>query len=430
MQNNFIKNYPKGLFLLFSVEMWERFSYYGMRAMLVLYMIEKLSFSTQFASNVYGFYTGFVYLTPLIGGYLADKFLGQRKSISIGAIVMLIGLYALASGINWLFFPALTLMIIGNGFFKSNISTIVGMLFGDDKQMRDSGFTIFYMGINLGAFFSPLVCGTLAMKFGYNYGFFAAGTGMLIGYIIYKLGEKSLLKEHGLFPASQNANVNNEETKELTLRDKRKIGALFILMMFSIFFWICFEQAGCSLTLFAKNSTQRVFGNFVIAAEYFQSLNPLFIITLAPLMSALWNFLASKGKEPTSVVKFFISLILISFATLIMAAAAYFTNGDTKLVSPLWLFFAYFTFTIAELCLSPIGLSLVTKLAPAQFASLLMGVWFLSSFAGNLAAGLFAGFYESINHIVFFLILSATAFSVALILLSIIPLLKLWMGKN
>ncbi|MCR5262068.1 MAG: peptide MFS transporter [Candidatus Gastranaerophilales bacterium] len=430
MLKNLAGGHPKGLYLLFSVEMWERFSYYGMRAMLVLYMIEKLSFNIYSASSVYGFYTGFVYLTPLLGGYLADRFLGQRKSISIGAIVMLCGLMALASGIKWLFFPALTLMIIGNGFFKSNISTIVGMLYGEDKQKKDAGFTIFYMGINLGAFFSPLVCGTLAMKFGYNYGFAAAGVGMLLGYITYKLGEKSLLGEHGLHPVAKRAVADDSEKKELTLRDKRKIGALFILMLFSICFWICFEQAGCSLTLFAKNSTQRVFGNFEIAAEYFQSLNPLFIITLAPLMSMLWGFLASKGKEPTSVVKFCMALTLISLATFIMAMAAHFTHGNTYLVSPFWLFFAYFTFTVAELCLSPIGLSLVTKLAPAQFASLLMGTWFLSSFVGNLAAGLFAGFYDTISHTVFFLILSATAFVIAMILTSLIPVLKLWMGKN
>lgn len=430
MLKNLINNHPKGLFLLFSVEMWERFSYYGMRAMLVLYMLEKLAFTNQFASSIYGFYTGFVYLTPLLGGYLADKFLGQRKSISIGAIVMLAGLFSLASGIDWLFFPALTLMIIGNGFFKSNISTIVGMLYGDDKQKRDSGFTIFYMGINLGAFFSPLVCGTLAMKYGYNYGFFAAGIGMLIGYITYKLGEKKLLGNYGLTPIKLQTIENIEEQKELTHRDKRKIWALFILMIFSIFFWICFEQAGCSLTLFAKNSTQRVFGSFEIAAEYFQSLNPLFIITLAPVMSMLWSFLASKGKEPTSVVKFCMALTLISIATLIMAIAAHFTSGDTILVSPLWLLFAYLIFTIAELCLSPIGLSLVTKLAPAQFASLLMGMWFLSSFIGNLAAGLFAGLYENMSHSIFFLILSIIAFIIALILTSLIPVLKLWMGKN
>ena len=423
-------DHPKGLYLLFSVEMWERFSYYGMRAMLVLYMLEKMMFSNQFASSVYGFYTGFVYLTPLLGGYLADKFLGQRKSISIGAIVMLTGLFALSSGLDWLFFPALTLMIIGNGFFKSNISTIVGMLYGDDKQKRDAGFTIFYMGINLGAFFSPLVCGTLAMKFGYNWGFFAAGVGMLIGYITYKLGEKSLLGDNGLLPVKVEEVTDVEEKKSLSLRDKRKIGALFILMLFSIFFWICFEQAGCSLTLFAKHSTQRVYGDFEIAAEYFQSLNPLFIITLAPVMSMLWSFLAKRGKEPTSVVKFCMALTLISFATFIMATAAHFTHGGTTLVSPLWLFFAYLTFTIAELCLSPIGLSLVTKLAPAQFASLLMGTWFLSSFVGNLAAGLFAGFYETISHTIFFLILSATAFTFAMILTSLIPVLKLWMGKN
>ncbi len=426
--------HPKGLYLLFSVEMWERFSYYGMRALLVLYMVQHLAFSTQSANSIYGIYTGFVFLTPLLGGYIADKYLGQRKCISIGAIIMCLGLFSLASDIKALFFPALTLMIIANGFFKSNISTIVGMLYGDDKQKRDAGFTIFYMGINLGAFFSPLVCGTLAHYFGFKYGFMAAGLGILFGYVTYKLGENKLLGEYGKSPfVSETVKEDNEdstlvEKKKLTKHEKRRIYALFILMIFSIFFWICFEQAGCSFTLFAEYSTQRQFGNFTIPAGYFQSLNPLFIITVAPLMSIFWSYLAEKGKEPTSVVKFSISLALVSLSALIMAFAAHYaTNG---LVSPFWLVFTYLTATLAELCLSPIGLSLVTKLAPAQFASLLMGTWFLSSFFGNLIAGLFASFYDKMSHTIFFLCLAVAALTISIVLTALQPVLKLWMGKN
>ncbi len=430
MKNNIINGHPKGLFLLFSIEMWERFSYYGMRALLVLYMIQHLSYSIQQSNNIYGLYTGFVYLTPLLGGYIADRFLGQRKCISIGAIIMFIGLMMLASDINWLFIPALTLMIIGNGFFKSNISTIVGMLYGDDKQKRDAGFTIFYMGINLGAFFSPLVCGTLAQFYGFKYGFMAAGFGILLGYITYKSGEKKLLGEHGLLPYKKQPCLISDQSdnkKNLTLREKRKIYSLFILMLFSIFFWICFEQAGCSFTLFAEYSTKRDFGNFVIPTGYFQSLNPLFIITIAPVISMLWSNLAKKGKEPASVSKFCIALSLISLSALIMSAAAYFAK--TSPVSPIWLVFTYLCATLAELCLSPIGLSLVTKLAPVQFASLLMGTWFLSSFFGNLAAGIFAGFYNYLSHTIFFLILALSAFTIAVILFFLKPVLKLWMGK-
>lgn len=434
MTNAVNGGHPKGLYLLFCVEMWERFSYYGMRALLVLYMVQHLLYSTKDANFIYGLYTGFVYLTPLLGGYIADRFLGQRKCISIGAIIVAIGLFMLASDSKALFIPALTFMIIGNGFFKSNISTIVGLLYGDDKQKRDSGFTIFYMGINLGAFLSPLICGTLAQFYGFKYGFMAAGVGIIIGYIVYKLGENKLLGEHGLYPylkmpkTEDESGLMAEDNKSLTFREKRKIYALLILMMFSIAFWICFEQAGCSFTLFAEYSTQRQFGNFEISAGYFQSLNPLFIITIAPLMSMLWTKLASVGKEPTSVVKFALALILVSVSALIMACAAYFAKNG--LVSPLWLVFTYLAATLAELCLSPIGLSLVTKLAPAQFASLLMGAWFLSSFIGNLAAGIFAGFYNEISHALFFLILAAVAFAISVILILMRPVLKLWMGKN
>ena len=449
MLKNVMGGHPKGLFLLFSVEMWERFSYYGMRALLVLYLIQYLfqgmddKLATQYAGNIYGWYTGLVYLTPLLGGYLADRYLGQRKCISIGALVMAIGLFILAaSGFECfksialiLFVLGLVLMVIANGFFKSNISTIVGMLYGDDKQKRDAGFTIFYMGINLGAFFSPLICGTLAHQFGFKYGFMAAGLGIIIGYITYKLGEHRLLGDLGLKALPQaNKELSAEEkakaNRKLTLHEKRRIYALFILMLFSIFFWICFEQAGCSFNLFAEYSTQRQIGNFVIPASWFQSCNPLFIITLAPVMSMLWSFLASKGKEPTSVVKFCIALGLISLSALIMALAAHCTNGGQVLVSPWWLIFTYLAATLAELCLSPIGLSLVTKLAPVQFASILMGTWFLSSFFGNLIAGVFAGFYDHINHTTFFLILAAAALTIAIVLTAIRPVLKLWMGKN
>ncbi len=450
MTNNVMGGHPKGLYLLFSVEMWERFSYYGMRALLVLYLIQYLfagmdeKLATQYAGNIYGWYTGLVYLTPLVGGYLADRFLGQRRCISIGAVVMAIGLFTLAaSGFECLksvsiivFTIGLTLMIIANGFFKSNISTIVGMLYGDDKQKRDAGFTIFYMGINLGAFFSPLICGTLAQLYGFKYGFMAAGLGIIFGYVTYKLGEKKYLGEHGLKPIQTEIvrETSEEEDvvvrKKLTTREKRRIYALFILMTFSIFFWLSFEQAGCSFTLFAENSTQRHIGNWEIPTGYFQSLNPLFIITIAPLMSMFWGWLANKGKEPTSVVKFCIALGLIGVSALIMAAAAYFTHGDTVLVSPLWLVLTYLCATLAELCLSPIGLSLVTKLAPMQFASILMGTWFLSSFFGNLIAGVFSGYYEHMSHTLFFCILAGAAFVIAIILTVLRPTLQLWMGKN
>lgn len=445
MKLDFFKGHPKGLFLLFCVEMWERFSYYGMRALLVLYMVQYLftgmnkDVATQYAGNIYGWYTGLVYLTPLVGGYLADRYFGQRKCIATGTFVMSIGLFCLAISVispdrykTILFVLGLILMVLANGLVKSNISAIVGMLYGEDKQKRDAGFTLFYMGINLGAFFSPLICGTLATFYGFEYGFMTAGLGVLIGFLIYKLGEKSLLKDCGLNPYAQVATANHIEDRDLRLREKRKLWALYILMVFSVVFWLCYEQAGCSMALFAENETNRamvLFGkHFLMPSQYFQSLNPLFIVTFAPLMSILWSILNAKKKEPTSVQKFAIGLGLISVAYLIMAFAGHYSAGS--LVSPMWLVGAFFVATIAELCISPIGLSLVTKLAPVKFASLIIGCWFLSSFIGNLGAGIFAGFYEKMPHSIFFLILAVFSAIVCVILTLLIPLLKKYMGKS
>jgi POT family proton-dependent oligopeptide transporter len=310
---NFKQEHPKGLYLLFFVEMWERFSYYGMRALIVLYMIQNLAFSTQKAGNIYGLYTGLVYLTPLIGGYIADKYFGQRKCISAGAFLMILGLSLLAFGPKSLFLLSLFLMIIANGLFKSNISSVLGILYKDKPEKKDSAFTIFYMGINLGAFFSPLICGTLAIKYGYEYGFASAGIGMLIGLVLYKCLENKLLGDSGTYPI----NVNNKNIKletDNSIDEMCRLKALITLMLFTIPFWICFEQAGSSLTLFAQYQTNRNFMGYEIPTGYFQSLNPLFIILLAPIISSFWGFLRKYAKEPSSVEKFAIALFLISFS--------------------------------------------------------------------------------------------------------------------
>ena len=388
--NEVIKqSHPKGLYLLFFTEMWERFSYYGMRALLVLYMIQSLFYSTEKAGNVYGLYTGFVYLTPILGGYIADKFLGQRRCVTVGAILMCIGLFALASGYGGLFIPALFFMVIANGFFKSNISSILGILYGDNNELKDRAFTIFYMGINLGAFFSPLICGTIAFKYGFNWGFAFAGIGMLIGVIIYKLFENKLLGDCGLNPQKINPEKTGSAKITIDKEEMKRIAALFILMLFTIVFWTCYEQAGCSLTLFAEYSTNRNIFGFTIPTGYFQSLNPLFIIILAPLMSVFWSFLNNKKSEPTSVTKFTIALGLMSIAYVVMAIGGKYS--ELSIVSPMWLVSAYLIMTVAELCISPIGLSLVSKLAPKQFLSVFMGTWFLTSFFGNIFAGVLGG---------------------------------------
>ena len=473
-------NQPKGLFLLFFVEMWERFSYYGMRALLVLYMVDYLAFSTEKSGQVYGWYTGMVYLTPLIGGYIADRYLGQRKCIVIGAVLMALGHFAMAFPMLPFFFGAMILLILGNGFFKPNISTVVGKLYEENDPRRDGGFTIFYMGINLGALFSPLVCGTLGEKVGWHWGFGAAGVGMVLGLAMYLWGQKAILGDKGLKPADPSKNYwvpagmlavllaflicssfqfsgydvmhmipgwlygtaatlsaigmayayAASPRSTLTQAEKQRVAVIFIMVFFAIFFWSAFEQAGSSLTLFAKNETNRnisLFGwNWLMPASYFQSINPLFIILLAPFFSKMWTNLGETGKEPSSPMKFVIALGLLAlgFVIMIAAAAAYQASGP---VSMMWLVGAYFFHTLGELCLSPVGLSVVTKLAPAQFGSLLMGVWLLSSFAANFVGGFFAGNYDVINHAKFYMIPTATGLGSAILLLLITPKLRKWM---
>lgn len=408
--------HPKGLYLLFCLEMWERFSFYGMRALLVLYMIQTLLLSSEKAGIIYGLYTGFVYLTPLIGGYLADRYFGQRKCITAGAILMSVGLFLLAFAPKNLFFLSLFLMISANGLFKSNISSVLGLLY-DDDQKKDSAFTVFYMGINVGAFLSPLVCGTLAVKYGFEWGFAAAGCGMLIGLFTYKIFENKLLGDKGLKPYIK---VKTEDTNDKS--NSSNLLYLFILMLFTIPFWICFEQAGSSLTLFAEYKTQRNILGFEIPTGYFQSLNPLFIITLAPIFSIIWEKLRTLKLEPSSVEKFAISLLLMTIAYVILIYAG--KLSDTSLISPLWLVLVYFIMTMSELCLSPIGLSLVSKLAPKKFLSLMMGCWFLTCFFGDLLAGIWGGKYESLTTTQLFGPLAILSFTAFLILTLLIPKLN------
>jgi POT family proton-dependent oligopeptide transporter len=446
--------------------MWERFSYYGMRALLVLYMVKELTFSTERAGNIYGLYTGLVYLTPLIGGYIADRYIGQKNSIIIGGILMMLGHFAIAVPHLSFFYIALALLIIGNGFFKPNISTIVGQLYGENDPRRDGGFTIFYMGINLGAFLSPLVCGTLGEKIGFHYGFASAGIGMLFGLLIFLWGQNRFIKELGNKPISchckeveslkeltiaaschsegfspKNLSVleskpkdhsgqillSAQDDKPITKEEKQKIAVIFILMFFSIFFWASFEQAGSSMTLFADRSTDRMipFINKVIPVSWFQSVNPLIIMLLAPLFSKLWLDLADINKNPSTPVKFAIGLILISIGFLVMVAASSF--AETSKVSFFWLIGVYFFHTVGELCISPVGLSVVTKLAPVKFASLLMAVWFLSSFFANSAAGFFAGSYDSLKTTEFFIIPALITGISGLIMFLISKHVKKWM---
>ncbi len=423
------ESHPKGLYLLFTVEMWERFSYYGMRAILVLFMTKYFMFDTEKAGQIYGLFTGFVYLTPLIGGYIADKYLGARKCIFIGGILMALGQFSLASQNLSFFYVGLGLLIAGNGFFKSNISTVVGMLYKKNDSRRDGGFTIFYMGINLGAFMSPLICGTLGEKIGWQWGFFAAGVGMIIGTITLKWGERKFLGDKGLKPVTAKVDSTGKKSDTpLTKEEKHRIAVIFIMAFFVIFFWAAFEQAGSSLTLFTDQSTNRYisFLDFEVPASYFQSVNPLLIFILAPMFSRLWTALSNKKIEPSTPAKFVYGLVLLALGFLLMigAVANYEASGA---VSMLWLVGVYLFHTLGELCLSPVGLSMVTKLSPARFASMLMGVWMAAVFFSNLVAGLFAGNYDQMDKKLFFMIPLITAVSAAIVLLLLLKPIKRWM---
>ncbi|MFH1222965.1 MAG: peptide MFS transporter [Pseudomonadota bacterium] len=436
------KGHPKGLYLCFSVEMWERFSFYGMRAILVLFMMKALMFSTEKSGQLYGWYLGLVYLTPLIGGYVADRVWGQNKAIIFGGIVMAIGQYILAavafmdpavvtSSYMWLFYLSLLTIIIGCGFIKANISTAVGTLYERNDPRRDGAYTIFYMGINLGALLSPLVCGTLGERMGWGYGFASAATLMLIGVINYVMFNKKLLPDAVFHPAASKKTKDGSHVSHepLTKEERQRIAVIFIMAFFVIFFWSAFEQAGSSLTLFAENSTNRnlVIGgwSWMVPTSWFQTLNPLFIVALAPVFSLMWVRLSVKKMEPSTVYKFVWGLVLVSLGFVVMVFAAKANNYGP--VSMWWLIIAYLVQTLGELCLSPVGLSLVTKLSPVRFTSLLMGTWFTANFIANLVSGLFAGNYDAMDHVQFFMMPVMTAGGAAILLLLLAKPIKKWM---
>lgn len=456
--------HPKGLYVLFTTEMWERFAYYGMRAILKLYMAKALLFDEKFSSEIYGSYTGLVYLTPLLGGYVADRYWGNRRSILFGGLVMALGQFTLfgsASSLSnpaashLLFYIGLALMILGNGFFKPNISSMVGTLYPPADSRIDAAYTIFYMGINLGAFFAPFVCGGFGEVYdaqgniipeAFKWGFLAAGIGMVIGAITFELlKNKYVVKPDGsalgakpepkklavgeapaqslstgkmaglaalfvgvfgawyylagvdligavIFTAMIVVPLIVISDPSLTPREKEKIYVVLILSFFVIFFWGAFEQAGNSLTTFAADQTDRRLGSYTVPASFFQSINALAVITLAPVFAVLWGVLNRRGLEPSSPLKMAYGLAFLAVGYLIIAFGVQGATATTK-VSMFWLIALYVIHTFGELCLSPIGLALVNKLSPARFASLMMAVWFLATAAGNKFSGTLGALY-------------------------------------
>jgi POT family proton-dependent oligopeptide transporter len=416
------KRHPNGLYLLFTTEMWERFSYYGMRAILSLYMLKALFYTTAFTSSVYGYYTGLVYLTPLIGGYIADRYWGNRKSIITGGLLMTLGQFSLAIS-SFLFSPqsvsgnnsffvfnyqtaffliGLFLLVLGNGFFKPNISSMVGFLYSNNDERRDSAFTIFYMGINVGALLSPIIVGGLGdtgNPADFMYGFLSAGIGMIISLVVFITGKKKFLVDPdgcavGVVPNNK-YDTDGCKNQTLTWVEKQRVMVIFILAFFGIFFWAAFEQAGVSLTFLAEQHVDRVISsiNYTIPTAWFQSVNPLAILLFAPLFAVLWLKLKDIGKEPSIPLKMTVGLLLLSVGFMILVAASKTLDDGASTISPIWLVGAYVLFTFGEMCISPIGLSMVSKLSPARFICLLMGVWFLTSAVANILAGQMSTLY-------------------------------------
>ncbi len=392
---------PRGLDLLFYTEMWERFSYYGMRGFLILYLTAAtttggLGFSDEHGAHVYALYVSSVWLTPLVGGWLADRFLGQYRSVLLGGAVIALGHFTLALRDLPFFYTGLALIVAGTGLLKPNVSTLVGSLYDEGDSRRDAGFSVFYMGINLGGFIGIVAAGALAQKVDWHVGFAAAGIGMTLGLIQYVAGKGRLrvaLDRLGARPRAGKADATVPPSP-LTSVEWKRIAAVFVLFIFAALFWGAYEQAGSTLNLFADRYTRLEVLSFTIPSSWLQAVQPIFVILLAPVMAWVWVRLGSR--EPSSPTKFALALLFAGLAFLLLVPAASIAqSGGGVRVSPLWLVAAYFIEELGELCLSPVGLSAVTKLAPPRLVGRMMGVFFLSNWLGNLLAGWTAGFFSS-----------------------------------
>lgn len=443
--------HPKGLYFCFLTEMWERFSYYGMRALLVFYLTQHFLFGDSEAYLIFGAYASLVYMAPVIGGALADKYLGMRKSVSFGAILLVIGHFGMAlegpaaellagevvrnGFFTQVFYLSLAFIVVGVGFLKPNISTIVGELYPQNDPRRDAGFTIFYMGINIGAFTASLLCGWLGQTYGWKYGFGLAGIGMLFGLLVFLQGQKhfngaaessnpellkeklslGLCREHliylsaigmvlvawqlvqhqavvggvlGLTAVAAIAFILFYAFKKCTAEERDRLGVASILIIFSVVFWALFEQAASSLNIFADRAVDRSIFGWEVPAAMLQSINPAIIFLFAPFVSMLWPKLAARGIEPNTPQKFAIAILLVGLGFLSLVLGGSMSEGGR--IALFWIFLIYWFHTMGELCLSPVGLSMITKLSVRRIVSLMMGVWFLASSGAHYIAGLIA----------------------------------------
>ncbi len=398
--------HPSGLTTLFFTELWERFSYYGMRAILMLYMVAPvteggLGFPVVQASYIYGAYTMLVYMASIPGGFVADRILGGRLAVLLGGIIIALGHFTLIFPALPFFYAGLGLIVIGTGLLKPNVSSMLGSLYAPGDNRRDGGFSIFYMGINIGAALAPLVCGYLAQApafkswlvsvgfeptSAWHWGFGAAGVGMTLGLAHYVL-QKNRLGNAGLRPEPKlkvaGERLVEDRPEPMKAEEWKRLGAIGILFFFATLFWAIYEQGGSSLSLFADKLTDCRIFNWAFPSSWFQSLQAIFVIFLAPVFSWLWIRLGKR--EPSSPAKFAYGLLFLGIGIAIMVPAS--LAGETGKVSPWWLTSVYLLQVVGELCLSPVGLSTVTKLAPARMVGMIMGVWFLASACGNMLAG-------------------------------------------
>lgn len=475
--NTGIGGHPRGLTTLFFTEMWERFSYYGMRALLILYMTTAvasggLGFDTKTAAAIYGAYTGSIYLMSIPGGWIADNVLGTRRAVFVGGVIIALGHYSMAVPTIYTFGAGLVLIVLGTGLLKPNVSAIVGELYSPEDQRRDAGFSLFYVGINIGALAAPIVCSFLGEKIDWHLGFGAAGVGMTFGLIQYVLGRERLAHVGAppqrspeetrrkaaigvLFMAAISAAVGVlffgpevvVENKALIMvgalvvflgwlflaflkpEEKKPVGAIVILILFSIIFWASYEQAGSSFNLFARDFVNRSMFGFEFPAGWFQTYAPLFVILLATPFAVLW--LKMGDRQPSSPVKISFGLLFVGVGAALLAFASLFTAGGAK-VGPWWLIGVYMLHTIGEVCLYPVGLSATTKLAPQRLAGLMMGIFFLSISFGNFAAGIAAGHFEGGSQealVGLFSKLAAAPIIAGIALLALTPFIKKLMGK-
>ena len=480
--------HPRGLYTLFFTEMWERFSYYGMRALLILYMTATtmgenpgMGMDVETAAAIYGLYTGLVYLLGLPGGWVADQLWGQRKAVFVGGCIIAAGHFSMAVPTDFNFFLGLILIVMGTGLLKPNVSSVVADLYPEGGARRDAGFSIFYMGINVGAFAGPLICGALGQNWNWHWGFSAAGFGMVLGLIQFRLGFGRLgdagvlrsqrteearaslsrrffggcaalglalvafgvLVSRGAIPVSLTEIAGGLAAVILAIvlaffgylmyfgghdaAERKKIGAIFWFALLAVVFWSGFEQAGSSLNLFAQDLTDRTIGSWSYPASWLQSVNALFIVIMAPIFGWFWVWLANRNANPSTPVKFGLGLLCLAAGFFVIAWGAANATPDSP-VSASWLVVMYFLHTVGELALSPVGLSVVTKLAPRNRISQMMGLWFVATSLGNVMAGLVAGRLESLEPSPLFFAVTTIIGSVGFVALLASPLIKRLMG--